>query len=78
MVNGGNGNRSCVELEVSGEELVDGSEDGDLVSCFGVSCPGRIGLDGSGEDHTEASRFQFAIDAQMITSERAGPGDCNP
>jgi hypothetical protein len=72
VVKRGNGDRSGIELEIGGEQILDGSEDRDCKSGFSFCGPSRIGLDRCHKSHALIGRLQFAIDTKVIAAESAG------
>jgi hypothetical protein len=78
MMHGGHGDSCSVEVQISGQQLLNGREDRDRVFGLRVGGAGGVGIDGGDEGDTEAGGFKFAIDAQMIASKGAGAGNGDP
>jgi len=75
VMNGGNGDRGCVELEIGGEQRFDGGKNGDAVFLRGFSGMGRIRLDGCDESDTVSGGFQLTVDAEVVAAEGSGSGN---
>lgn len=72
MLQGGDRNCGCIEVEIGGEQFFDGGEDGYGVFAFGFGGTSRIGLNRSDQCDPVAAGFEIAIDAKMIPAESAG------
>ena len=74
MMNSGNGDSCRIELEIGGEHFVDCCKDRDRIFGRGVCGSGSVGLDGCDQGSTQPSRFQLAVDAEVVAAESARPG----
>jgi hypothetical protein len=75
VMNGGDGDRGGIQLQIGGEKLVNGREDGNLVLSFGFGGAGRVGLDGRDQGDALAGCFELAIDPEMVAAESSGSND---
>jgi hypothetical protein len=73
MMDSGNGDGGCVEMEVGGQQLIDCREDRDCV--FGSGIRGAFGVwfDGCDERNAQTGSLQLAVDAEMV----AAKGSCS-
>jgi hypothetical protein len=71
VLDGGDGDGGCVELEVGGEQGGDVGEDGDSVLGSGLGGPGGVGVDGGSEGDGLAGILQFTIDAEVVAAKGA-------
>jgi hypothetical protein len=76
VMEGGDADGCGVEVELRGEEVVDGREGGDVAGGGYGGAARRVGFDEGGEvDELGVSLFELAVDAEMIAAEGAGPDD---
>ena len=76
VVDGGDADGSGVEVELCVEEFGEGGEGGDVVGGGGGVAATGVGLDESGEENELGmSKFELAVDAEVIAPEGAGADD---
>ncbi len=73
----GDGDGGRIEVEIGGQQFVDGGKDGDRIFGRCVGGAGRIRLDGSHKSDAKPRRFQFAVNAEMVLAEGAVSGHGN-
>ena len=71
VVDGGDGDRGCVELEVGGEQGGDVGKDGDVVLGGGIGGAGGVGLDGSYQSYGLTGVLQLTVDAEVVAAKGA-------
>jgi hypothetical protein len=77
MMHRGDGDGGCVEVEIGGQQFVDGGENGNCVFGRGIGGAGCVRLDGGDEGNAEPRGFQFAVNAEMVFAEGSVSGDGN-
>jgi hypothetical protein len=75
MMDGRNGNRSRIESEIGGEQLVHRRKNRNRVLGTGVGGSGRVRLNGCHQGNTQPCGFQLTIDAEVVAAESAGSGN---
>ena len=75
VMNSGNGDRGRVQMQVGSQQRLSRRKDRNRIVGRSLFRACGVGFDGRHQSHAQASRFQLAIDAQMVAPKGSGTGN---